>query len=155
VDWYGYVMTRSWPTLSYPPCICLGGLSEAANILWGWYFCRKEIIWIFLDSAPADVSLSIWTCVCITSVFIKSHNEHRDDWVTEVSGYDMHFFFLFYLYFCCSHLEHRHQWNAVSLQFLNFRESVRLLGRGISPSQGRRLHKTTQTQNKRRQTYMP
>jgi hypothetical protein len=39
--------------------------------------------------------------------------------------------------------------------FLNFRESVKLLGRGISPSQGRCLHRTTQTQNKRRQTYMP
>jgi hypothetical protein len=37
----------------------------------------------------------------------------------------------------------------VSLQFLNVRQSVGLLGRGISPSQGRFL---TQTQNKRRQT---
>jgi hypothetical protein len=40
----------------------------------------------------------------------------------------------------------------VSLQFLNLRHSVRLLGRVISPSQGRYL---TQTQNKHKQTSMP
>jgi hypothetical protein len=40
----------------------------------------------------------------------------------------------------------------VSLQFLNLRQSVGLLGRVISPSQGRYL---TQTQIKRRQTSMP
>jgi hypothetical protein len=39
----------------------------------------------------------------------------------------------------------------VSLQFLNLRHSVGLLGRGISPSQGRYL---TRTQNKHRQTSM-
>jgi hypothetical protein len=37
----------------------------------------------------------------------------------------------------------------VSLQFLNLRQSVELLRRGFSPSQGRYL---TQTQNKRTQT---
>jgi hypothetical protein len=40
----------------------------------------------------------------------------------------------------------------VSLQFLNFRQSVELFGWGISPSQG---HYLTQTQNKRRQPSMP
>jgi hypothetical protein len=40
----------------------------------------------------------------------------------------------------------------VSLQFLNLRHSVGLLGRVISPSQGRYL---TQTQNNHRQTSMP
>jgi hypothetical protein len=40
----------------------------------------------------------------------------------------------------------------VSLQFLNLRHSVELLGRVISPSQGRYV---TRTQNKRTQTYMP
>jgi hypothetical protein len=40
----------------------------------------------------------------------------------------------------------------VSLQFLNLRQSVGLLGLGISPTQGHYLHRTTQTQNKRRQT---
>jgi hypothetical protein len=39
----------------------------------------------------------------------------------------------------------------VSIQFLNFGQSVGLLGQGISPSQGRYL---TQTQNKRKQTSM-
>jgi hypothetical protein len=38
----------------------------------------------------------------------------------------------------------------VSLQFLNLIESAGLLGRGITPSQGRYLHWTSQTQNKRR-----
>jgi hypothetical protein len=49
---------------------------------------------------------------------------------------------------CCSHLEHRASVKRfVSLQFLNLRHSVGLLGRVISPSQGRYL---TQTQNKHR-----
>jgi hypothetical protein len=62
---------------------------------------------------------------------------------------------LLYLYSCCSHLEHRASVKRfVSLQFLNLRQSVGFLGRWISPSQGRCLHMTTQTQNKRRQTSM-
>jgi hypothetical protein len=40
-------------------------------------------------------------------------------------------------------------------QFLNPYTVGRTLGRGISPSQGRYLHMTTQTQNKRTQTSMP
>jgi hypothetical protein len=60
------------------------------------------------------------------------------------------FFFFFFFYSCCSHLEHRASGKRfVSLQFLNLRHSVGLLGRGISPSQGRYL---TQTQNERTQT---
>jgi hypothetical protein len=46
----------------------------------------------------------------------------------------------------------RHPWKAsFHFSFLIFRQSVGLLGRGISPSQGRYLHRTTQTQNKRRE----
>jgi hypothetical protein len=37
----------------------------------------------------------------------------------------------------------------VSLQFLNLRHSVGFLGRGISLTQGRNLHRTIRTQNKR------
>jgi hypothetical protein len=49
-----------------------------------------------------------------------------------------------------------HPWNALfHFSFLILRQSVRLLAQGISPSQSRYLHKTTQTQNKRRQTWMP
>jgi hypothetical protein len=45
------------------------------------------------------------------------------------------------IYSCCSHFEHRASVKRfVSLQFLNLRQSVGLLGRGISPSQGRYLH---------------
>jgi hypothetical protein len=55
-----------------------------------------------------------------------------------------------YLYSCCPHLEHRASVKRfVSLRFLNLRQLVGLLGRGISLSQGRYLHRTTQTQNKR------
>jgi hypothetical protein len=39
--------------------------------------------------------------------------------------------------------------------FLIYTQSVGLLGRGINPSQGHYLHRTTQTQNKRTQTSMP
>jgi hypothetical protein len=55
------------------------------------------------------------------------------------------------IYSCCSHLQHR---AFVFLQFLNLRESLGLLRRGISPKQGRYLIRTTQAQNKRRQTPM-
>jgi hypothetical protein len=39
--------------------------------------------------------------------------------------------------------------------FLIYTQSVGLLGRGISPSQGLYLHRITQTQNKRIQISMP
>jgi hypothetical protein len=59
----------------------------------------------------------------------------------------------FFFYSYCFHLEHRASVKRfVSLQFLNLRQSVGLLGRGISPSQGRYL---TQIQNKHRQTSIP
>jgi hypothetical protein len=60
-----------------------------------------------------------------------------------------------YLCSCCSHLEHRASVKRfVSIQFPNLRQSVGPLGRVISPSQGRYPHRTTQRQNKRRQTFM-
>jgi hypothetical protein len=53
----------------------------------------------------------------------------------------------------CSHLEHRASVKRfVSLQFLNLRHSVGLLGRVISPSQGRYL---TRTQSTHKQTSIP
>jgi hypothetical protein len=59
------------------------------------------------------------------------------------------------IYSCCSNLEHRASVKRfVSLQFLNLRHSLGLLGRVISPTEGRYLHRTTKTQNKRRQTSM-
>jgi hypothetical protein len=52
---------------------------------------------------------------------------------------------------CCSHLKHSPSMKRfVSLQFLNLRQLVGLLARGISPLQGHYL-----TQNKHRQTSMP
>jgi hypothetical protein len=60
------------------------------------------------------------------------------------------------IYSCCSHLEHRASVKRfVSLQFLNLRQSVGLLGRRITPNQGCYLHRTTQTQDKHRQTTTP
>jgi hypothetical protein len=57
------------------------------------------------------------------------------------------------VYSCSSHLERRTSVKRfVSLQFLNLRHSVGLLGRVVSPSEGRYL---TQTQNKHRQASMP
>jgi hypothetical protein len=50
------------------------------------------------------------------------------------------------IYPCCSHLEKRASVkHFVSLQFLNLRQSVRFLGRVISLTQGRYLHRATQT----------
>jgi hypothetical protein len=56
-------------------------------------------------------------------------------------------------YSCCSHLEHRTSVKrSLSLEFLNLGQSVGLLGRRISSSQGRYL---TQTQNQHTETSMP
>jgi hypothetical protein len=53
-------------------------------------------------------------------------------------------------------LEHRTSVRRfVSLQFLDLRQLVGLLGRGISPTQGRYLHAGQHTQYKRGQTSMP
>jgi hypothetical protein len=56
------------------------------------------------------------------------------------------------IYSCCSHSEHRASVKPfVPLQFLNSKHPVGLLGRVISPSQGRYL---TQSQNKHRHPYL-
>jgi hypothetical protein len=60
------------------------------------------------------------------------------------------------IYSCCSLLQHRASVKLfVSLQFLNVMKSIGLLGRVINPTQGCYLHRTTQTQNKFRQIFMP
>jgi hypothetical protein len=75
-------------------------------------------------------------------------------WNTRARRWDFFFFFFFSFYSCCSHLEHRPSVkHFVSLQFLNLRESVGLLGRGIRASQGHYLHRTTQTHKKRKHIY--
>jgi hypothetical protein len=54
----------------------------------------------------------------------------------------------FFFYSCCFHLEHRESVkHFVSIQFLNLQQSVGLLGREISLSQG---HYLTQTHKKHR-----
>jgi hypothetical protein len=59
-------------------------------------------------------------------------------------------FFFFFVCSSCSHLEHRVSVKRfISLQCLNLRQSVGLLGKGIRRSQGRYL---TQTQNKHKET---
>jgi hypothetical protein len=50
-----------------------------------------------------------------------------------------------YLYFCCSHLEHRASVKCfVSLQFRNLRQAVGLLRREIGATQGSYLHINTE-----------
>jgi hypothetical protein len=49
-----------------------------------------------------------------------------------------------------------HPWTALfNSSFLILIQSTGFLGRGIGPSQGRYIHRTTQTQNKRTQISMP
>jgi hypothetical protein len=61
-----------------------------------------------------------------------------------------------YMYPCCSNLELTTSVNRFfSLQFLNLRYSVGLLGQGISPTQAHYLRMTTQTQKKRGKRSMP
>jgi hypothetical protein len=56
-------------------------------------------------------------------------------------------------YSCCSHSENKDSVKRfVSLLFLNLRQSVGLLGRGISPSQGRYQHEDRI--NTKRQPYL-
>jgi hypothetical protein len=62
-----------------------------------------------------------------------------------VNGAQLNVFhiFFFFLYSCCSHLEHSASVKRfVSLQFLNLRQSAGLLVWGISQSQGRYLTQT-------------
>jgi hypothetical protein len=75
-------------------------------------------------------------------------------WITLSSEIYSHDYLSIYSW--CSHMEHRACVKCfVSLQFLDLRQSVGLLGWGISLTQGRYLHRTTQTLNKCRQTSMP
>jgi hypothetical protein len=50
-------------------------------------------------------------------------------------------YFIYFFHFSCSHVEHRASVKRFgSLQFLNLRQSVGLLGRAICPAQVRYLH---------------
>jgi hypothetical protein len=73
---------------------------------------------------------------CVDMLFGSTHGEQSRT-------------FFFFFFFCCCHVvDHSESVKRfVLLQFLNLRQSVGLLGRGISPSQGRYL---AQTQNKHR-----
>jgi hypothetical protein len=65
------------------------------------------------------------------------------DYVSEKFFFFFFFFLFLFFFFCCSHLEHKASVKRiVSLQFLNLRKPVGLLGRGISLSQGRYLIQT-------------
>jgi hypothetical protein len=76
------------------------------------------------------------TCVCRYAKLMYCTACHNSMWLV----------IFFYSY--CSHLEHSASVKRfVSLQFLNLRQPLRLLGRGISPSQSRYL---TETQHKHR-----
>jgi hypothetical protein len=69
------------------------------------------------------------------------------------NNYYYYYYYYYYYFVCCSYLEHRKSVKRfVSLQFINIRQSVGLLRRGISQTQGRYL---TQAQNKENQISMP
>jgi hypothetical protein len=94
-----------------------------------YMWCRNVIGWALYYS-DRGIKFSVWVPIII----------------------DMQSFFFFLFYSGSSQLEHRASVkHFVSLQFLNLRQSIGPLGRGISPSQGRYL---TQTQNKHNQTSM-
>jgi hypothetical protein len=60
------------------------------------------------------------------------------------------------IYSCCSHLERKPSLKRfVSFQFLNLRQSVGLLGRDQPDARPLPTHRTTQTQNRRKQAFMP
>jgi hypothetical protein len=63
------------------------------------------------------------------------------------------FFFFFFLSFVLGPLAYCHQNYSVIMDI--HRQLEGLLGRMISPSQGRNLHRTTQTQKRRGQTTTP
>jgi hypothetical protein len=56
---------------------------------------------------------------------------------------------IYLLISCCSHLEH-----GASMKLFVSRQSLGLHGRVISPTQSRYLHRTIQTQNKRRHLWL-
>jgi hypothetical protein len=100
--------------------------------------------------ASYEIATGKWmpTSMCIRSSVGQSVSRSVSEWVS-LSVY-------LPTYLSCSHLEQRaYVKRFVSLQFLNLRQSEGLLERGISSLRGRYLHRTTQTQNKRRQTSMP
>jgi hypothetical protein len=85
-----------------------------------------------------------WATRCYIFEDGTLHNQRCGCWIGWLVGW--------LVYSCSSQLEHRASVKRfVSLQFLNLRHSVGLLGRVIRPSQVRYL---TQTQNKHRHLYL-
>jgi hypothetical protein len=98
--------------------------------------------WAFTQSVihPSTHTIS----QSLDNSIIQTHRQALIHSVQQASSQNSFFNF----YFSSSHLEHRASVKRfVSLQFLNLRQSVGLLGLGIGLSQGRYL---TQTQNKHR-----
>jgi hypothetical protein len=71
----------------------------------------------------------------------------RDQWCALAKTLINHWVPLIHLYSCCSLWTIGHPWKAsFHFSFLILRQFVGLLGRGISTSPGRYLHRTTQTE---------
>jgi hypothetical protein len=107
---------------------------------------------------PITSRRGIWRFACTPNGSSESLHKHNCVWRMEsgIKGYNVVWSTLFQhaeikcggwlVNSSCCHLEHRASVKRfVSLQFLNLRQSVGLLGRVISPSQRRYM---TQTQNK-------
>jgi hypothetical protein len=88
-----------------------------------------------------DLILSLSVCLSIyLSIYLSIHPSTRPSIHLSICSCS-----------CSSRLEQRGSMNRFdSLQLLNFRQSVGLLWREISPLQGSYLHRTVQTQNKRK-----
>jgi hypothetical protein len=76
------------------------------------------------------------------------------DWLLPLlCHYSVSFYYYYYCYYYYGSTALFCAFAAFSVSW-TYTQSVRLFGRGISPSQSLYLHRTIQTQNKRRQTFM-
>jgi hypothetical protein len=112
-----------------------------------WEPRRLTTLWA--STACYRDSFTSQTChITKTSLILSLQDAFADDMEMLLK----HFFFFFSFYSFCSHLERRASVKRfVLLQFLNLRQSVGLLGRGISLLRCRYL---TQTQNKHRHPFL-
>jgi hypothetical protein len=135
-------------------------MSSYVNSYWSWSDSKLTTTVHMVAGNPFDPvdcwykhSLSHSWKIDIRYSLIRRFIRYHPKILKSLICYWYTFTIFFFFYSCCSHLEHRTSVKCfVSLQFLNLRQTVELLGRGISPSQGRYL---TQTQNKHEQTSMP
>jgi hypothetical protein len=81
---------------------------------------------------------------------------HAKSTMVEVLGGQIDYYYYYYLILVAPSGAYGNRKTPFHFSILkSYGQSVGLLGQGISPSQGRYLHRNTQTQNKCTQTSMP